>query len=93
MEWFTTELLRIADIIQKVSLLEEIKKIRLHFVFLQDIEINLNMIFTSLDSEKCNTTTHCFVCENPLIEGEKLVRDHNHYTGWKIIKTIYNCCF
>lgn len=39
------------------------------------------MIFTSLDSQKCNTTTHCFVCEDRLVEGQQLVRDHNHYTG------------
>lgn len=33
LKWFTTELLRLADIIQKVNLLKKMKKFRLHFVF------------------------------------------------------------
>lgn len=50
-------------------------------LFLQEVETNLEMIFSNLDVEKCNSTTHCYVCEEPLVEGQRLARDHNHFTG------------
>ena len=45
------------------------------------IRENVEMVWDEDAQEKFNTATHCSICQKEFKEGDKMVRDHCHFTG------------